>query len=1139
MELRNLKRESNLLDLIRSALQDIQSFKRCNLEVKRKQKKQQRNKAAQQNNNNHHNNYKKRDDQRLEALEHQRNRLLQQKQRQPSASTSNASSSLSLSSGDMNEPGEDVDHQQPQDEDKKDDEVDDDDDDDDDDDEAVVVSENAWIRLIRTINSLVLVTRVLGPMLFHPHAHNPDLQLLGSKRLSSSHTTGRGGGGGGGRFQKKRKKQQQQQQQQQQQCWILGTRVYDVGRVSAVQSVRHQWLDLLDRATFGVQESSSLPPPSLTAAAMTTTTTTTTAIVTEANLLNANSNLLQQQQQVHGGQAACLDRLLAQVCRAADMAAAAAAARPQASESATTWTASKQEEEVPQPQLLHHPWAWFCQQQQQQQQRTSHGSNNDSSNNHNKDVLTLADLDRRAVEWNLDQHFGLAVAPTLTATTNTTTTTFSIAQEEKQRYDDFQRCITELHRRVSYLLLRQKFAAHPAARLSVYGSCWSQLSLGPNSDVDMSLYLPAMHQLQTSFEAGKCTASRFDKERKSLVYQVCRKLELYHDFIHLQPVAHARVPVIKGTWTEGRNPYSSSRNNKNDKNHSDKNNNSNNNNNSNDNIPSGSIDFDICLNNDIAVVNSSLIREYCSMDARIPYLCRAVKQWAKACRISSAADRTLSSYTWTNMVLIYLQYLQFIPNLQSTALLQQVRDAAAKKANEADAAAKADDENDQAPSKTVIGRDPEHNPWHCINNLDTFYLKWVEDQVQNVWHRPVHLEHVSVTALLYGFFEFYGNPAQKRAETLATTTTTTNEDQNFSFCYKDLANSPLFVLGVRGAHWDTGPIPKTVFRKCSWFWSIEDPFETYDSHCPHDLGAHADEKGVLRIRHCLSQQYQHLHQRLFEPPREATATNATGATATVWWAASPDRATTAGEEDSPNIALAIPGGDSWLWTDISPAAEGKSKKGGGKPTKENANSSNNKKGNQRLDNNQRGDAKARNNDDRKPPPPQPQANSSQDASRTDAGQDPTGAKQNRNLPEQQHQRQPPQNARKSDGGRGEGRGRVESDGRGRGEGHGGRGRGEGHGGRGPGEGRGGGGRGEGRGGRGRGEGRGGRGRGESRGDSGRGRGRRGRVGRGRGDESRSESGRGGDGGGRGGRRGERGEGRRQSNDNEANAQGGN
>jgi hypothetical protein len=41
--------------------------------------------------------------------------------------------------------------------------------------------------------------------------------------------------------------------------------------------------------------------------------------------------------------------------------------------------------------------------------------------------------------------------------------------------------------------------------------------------------------------------------------------------------------------------------------------------------------------------------------------------------------------------------------------------------------------------------------------------------------------------------------------------------------------------------------------------SVEDPFETFESHCPHDLGSPLNEKGQTKITKCLSTGLQTLH----------------------------------------------------------------------------------------------------------------------------------------------------------------------------------------------------------------------------------------------------------------------------------------
>jgi DNA polymerase sigma len=137
--------------------------------------------------------------------------------------------------------------------------------------------------------------------------------------------------------------------------------------------------------------------------------------------------------------------------------------------------------------------------------------------------------------------------------------------------------------------------------------------------------------------------------------------------------------------------------------------------------------FDICFLNDIAVANSSLIREYSIVDPRVRPLMLAVKKWTKAFKIDSAKDNYISSYAWINLVIFYLQCLGFVPNLQSTELIKAVG----------------------------VTPNPEGNYWHFVNNLDTCTLTWNQVEKGEAWKQPAELQAIPVSALLYGFFEFY------------------------------------------------------------------------------------------------------------------------------------------------------------------------------------------------------------------------------------------------------------------------------------------------------------------------------------------------------------------------------------------------
>ena len=324
------------------------------------------------------------------------------------------------------------------------------------------------------------------------------------------------------------------------------------------------------------------------------------------------------------------------------------------------------------------------------------------------------------------------------------------------------------------------------ARLEVYGSCLSGLSLGKNADVDLSLtFFEAIDQ-KKQFEDGVLTANKYSKSVTDSVFQIKRKLEQSRrsgkdkgfDFTRIEAIPRARVPVIKGIYKDANNPHSDD----------------------------GALQFDICLLNDIAVANSGLIKEYSDVDIRVKSLMIAVKRWTKDKQINSAQDNTLSSYTWMNLVVYYLQSIGFVPNLQCPVLM--------KKCN-------------YQQRRDGLGDN--------INNLDTAYLKWFS-QAEKVWKRSSRIDQAygSVSMLLYGFFRFYSHEFPMQ----------------------------LYMVSIKRG--GSVRLPKTMFPdRTSIHLCIEDPFETYDSHFPHDLGAHADEKGSIFISKCFRDSAEHLRQLLF------------------------------------------------------------------------------------------------------------------------------------------------------------------------------------------------------------------------------------------------------------------------------------
>lgn len=96
---------------------------------------------------------------------------------------------------------------------------------------------------------------------------------------------------------------------------------------------------------------------------------------------------------------------------------------------------------------------------------------------------------------------------------------------------------------------------------------------------------------------------------------------------------------------------------------------------------------------------------------------------------------------------------------------------------------------------------------------------------------PSCFDGLPLSLLLYGFFEFY---------------------------------AVRFPFGTHAVSIKRGEISlsKLAAKKVNFFLSIEDPFETYDSFCPHDLGSPANAYGSAAIKNCLQDGEKHLRMLL-------------------------------------------------------------------------------------------------------------------------------------------------------------------------------------------------------------------------------------------------------------------------------------
>lgn len=160
------------------------------------------------------------------------------------------------------------------------------------------------------------------------------------------------------------------------------------------------------------------------------------------------------------------------------------------------------------------------------------------------------------------------------------------------------------------------------ARINVYGSAGNGLGLH-SADVDMSLNVPNAVTALHGCESGKNESSKIILSRLAIIME-------RSGMTILSQFLDARVPVIK--------MYDSI----------------------------SKLQVDVCMNNNLAVLNTQLLRAYVDLDERFRYVCILVKYWAKRRDLNDTYHGTLSSYGYTLLVIHYLQTLDppVLPCLQ-------------------------------------------------------------------------------------------------------------------------------------------------------------------------------------------------------------------------------------------------------------------------------------------------------------------------------------------------------------------------------------------------------------------------------------------------------------------------------------------
>jgi predicted nucleotidyltransferase len=163
-------------------------------------------------------------------------------------------------------------------------------------------------------------------------------------------------------------------------------------------------------------------------------------------------------------------------------------------------------------------------------------------------------------------------------------------------------------------------------KVLLFGSAANGLSVRSSNDIDVSV------------ECKIADGEEGDQEKSDLIEDLGEffKSDGVEDILIL---SHARVPVIKMVY------------------------------------PETGTRVDITINNSLACLNTKLIADYCSIDARLAQLVSIVKHWAKQRNVNDPYKGTLSSYCYVLMCIFHLQTRSppILPVLQDPSLPATVK----------------------------------------------------------------------------------------------------------------------------------------------------------------------------------------------------------------------------------------------------------------------------------------------------------------------------------------------------------------------------------------------------------------------------------------------------------------------------------
>lgn len=205
--------------------------------------------------------------------------------------------------------------------------------------------------------------------------------------------------------------------------------------------------------------------------------------------------------------------------------------------------------------------------------------------------------------------------------------------------------------------------------------------------------------------------------------------------------------------------------------------------------------IDASINNVLPTYNTRLLGEYAKLDPRVVALVLCVKRWAKMAQVSDAKMGNLSSYSWSLLVIYFLQEMKIIPSLQA-----------------------------RAPPGTRL--------YQCPSTGKTFDVAFLSGREAEAEKNQLPASNLTAAELLCAFFTFYDKHFEWGSEVVSI---------RIGGHVRKSINDPEFAMLSQGSR-SMMELPPGIEKI-----HIEDPFDlSRNLHCVMDMD------GLVRLRKAFS-----------------------------------------------------------------------------------------------------------------------------------------------------------------------------------------------------------------------------------------------------------------------------------------------